>query len=199
MIRLGVRVLLLSGAAAALALFARDPLARRVVALVDRPARVLAVAAREIAPKPVAPAPAVAPAPFVLPRASGPVTEVIGAPSSKPAVVGPAKPKSTGPHAPRTITRKELEGAIANGLPGASAVSVKDEDGKPAGLRLAGVSRLAPFGVHDGDVLVSANGLPVRNADEALAALGALKDAHHVVVVFRRGAGAFSVPVDFVD
>lgn len=199
MIGVGVRVLLLSGAAAALALVCRDPLARRLSPAVDGPVHLLARATRVIAPRdPPSPPPPAGPAPFVLPRESPPVAPPALA---KPTPTPHAKPKAALPGAPggTRITRKELETTIANGLPGASAVLVKDEDGKPAGLRLAGVSRLAPFGVHDGDVLVSANGLPLRNADEALAALGALKDARHVVVVFRRGAGAYSVPVDFVD
>lgn len=197
MIRVGVRVLLLSGAAAALALVTRDRLAARVTPLVDRPVHALAFAAREIIPRVRPTSAPLAPQPFV-PPVESPRAQVVLA---KPA--GKAKPATKG--APQTttsitrITRKELESAIANGLPGASAVLVKDDDGKPAGLRLAGVGKLAPFGIHDGDVLVSANGLPLRSADEALAALGGLKDAHHVVVVLRRGTSAYSVPVDLVD
>lgn len=196
MIRVGVRVLLLSGAAAALALVTRDRLAARVTPLVDRPVHALAFAARELVPRMRPTPPPLAPQPFVpaLPVEGPRAQVVLGKPAAK---TMPAA--NDAPHTIARITRKELESAIANGLPGASAVLVKDDDGKPAGLRLAGVGKLAPFGIHDGDVLVSANGLPLRSADEALAALGGLKDAHHVVVVLRRGTSAYSVPVDLVD
>ncbi len=196
MIRVAVRALLLSGAAAALALAVRDPLARRLLPQLAGPTAALAHAARGVSPRPRVGAPPPAPPPFVVPRASVeqalPLAPVSGKPSPGPHASKP----SSGAH---IVTRKQLEDALANGLPGASALAVKDEDGKPAGLRLSGVSRLASFGVRDGDVLVSANGLPLRNGDEALAALGALKDAQRVVVVLRRGAGAYSVPVELAD
>ena len=51
----------------------------------------------------------------------------------------------------------------------------------------------------DGDVLVSANGLPIRTADEGLAAIGKLQQATQVVAVFRRGASSYAVTLDLVE
>ena len=84
-------------------------------------------------------------------------------------------------------------------LDGARAALVRDDAGHPVGLRLTGVGKLAPFGVHDGDILISANGFPLRTSDEALAALGKLQDAKRVIVSLRRGAATYSVPVELVD
>lgn len=193
--RVLLRLVLLAGAAAALALVVREPLATRVAKAVTPGARALA----ELAPTPRG-------------RASAAPTLVPLLPSTQPAPVTPAPvvpllpqppikhaQKAPAPLKRHVVTRKELEDAIASRVGGANAVLVRDADGKPAGLRLSGVGRLAPFGVAEGDVLVAANGLPLRNADEALAALGALKDAKHVTVTLRRGAGTYSVPIDLDD
>jgi len=196
-IRVGVRLLLLSGAAASLALATRDRLAASVVRRLDKPVHAIALAAREIAPRPRAttsvpgtPQPF---EPFVLPAESPRAVVVV----PKTSAVAKHKPNPT--PVQHTITKKQLDDAIEHRLGGATAVLVKGDDGKPAGLKLGGVSQLASFGIRDGDVLVSANGLPLRNANEALAALGALKDATRVVVVLRRGSLEYSVPVTLTD
>lgn len=194
MIRVGVRLVLLAGAAATLALFARESLCRLALPRLDAPVHALSHAARTIAPRPVVASAPDAPPPFVPPIVTEAPRAELAPPKPMAKKVTPAKQQNV-----THITRKELEEAIQHGLPGASALAVKDDEGKPLGLRLAGVGRLAPFGVHEGDVLVSANGHPLRNADEALSALGALEHATHVVVAFRRGATAFSIPVDLVD
>ena len=76
---------------------------------------------------------------------------------------------------------------------------VRNEAGQPIGLRLTGVGRLAPYGVRDGDVLISANGLPLRTPEESLAALGKLQDAKRVVVVLGRGTATYAVPIELAD
>jgi hypothetical protein len=188
--RVIVRLVMLCGAAAALALVVRHSIADRLVVRVDGATRFAAESSRLLIPRASSPAVVTAPKPFVPMAAASaidPVPIVTGKPRSKPA---------TANHA---VTKSELEHAVETRLSGASARLVRDASGKPLGLRLDGVARLAPFGVHDGDVLLSANGLPLRSADEALAALGALKDARHVVVVLQREATRYSVPIDLVE
>ena len=191
-----LRLVLLAGAAAALALVVREPLATRVAKAVTPGARALA----ELAPTPRGRASAATPpmVPMLPSPQVGPVTPVPFVPLLPHPPIKHAQ-KAPAPLKRHVVTRKELEDAIASRVGGANAVLVRDADGKPAGLRLSGVGRLAPFGVAEGDVLVAANGLPLRNADEALAALGALKDAKHVTVTLRRGTATYSVPIDLDD
>jgi hypothetical protein len=188
-----VRLLLLSGAAAALSLMVREPLARRVNARLAPHVGELAEVSRQIAPR-AAMLPLLSSAPIamlpLLPSASAHV----------PVVAVPiAKKKGTAKPSAQTITRKQLEEAIASRLDGARATLVRDDAGHAVGLRLTGVAPLAPYGVHDGDVLVSANGMPLRTPDESLAALGKLQDVKRVVVVLRRGNASYSIPIELVD
>ncbi|MBI2395620.1 MAG: hypothetical protein HYV09_39000 [Deltaproteobacteria bacterium] len=211
--RVLTRMVLITGAAAALALAVRDRVATRVARGLDAPVHALADAARTLSPRPTTAAPPAAPnsAPSAAPCASSallpglptlpllPTLPTLPLLPSLPTRPAPGKLAKAAPAKPHRITRKELEDAIATRVSGASAVLVRDVDGGPAGLRLGGVSRLAPFGVQEGDVLVSANGMPLRTPDEALAALGSLKDASRVVVVLRRGSSSYAVPIELGD
>ncbi len=189
-----VRLLLLSGAAAAISLALREPLARRVSARVAPHVTELASASRRFAPSPrmlpllpSAPAPML---PFVPPVASYAPIVPVPLPHKKAAKTVPSAQK---------ITRQQLDEAIASRLDGARATLVRNEAGQPIGLRLTGVGRLAPYGVRDGDVLISANGLPLRTPEESLAALGKLQDAKRVVVVLGRGTATYAVPIELAD
>jgi membrane-associated protease RseP (regulator of RpoE activity) len=191
-VRVLARLVLLAGAAALVALLVRDAVATRVARALAGPVRALVA----LAPR-IRIAVAAAPSGTILPLL--PQHEL----PHVPLLPTPIAPKRVAAHAApakrHVVTRKEVEEAIATRLSGANAVLVKDEDGKPLGLRLTGVGRLAPFGVRDGDILVAANGLPLRTADEAISALGALKDSKHVTVTLRRGAGSYSVPLDLEE
>jgi hypothetical protein len=187
-----VRLVLLSGAAAAISLMVREPLARRVSARIAPRVIELAEVSRRLAPRP-----AMLP---MLPSATAPMLPMLPpAASYAPIVPIPLKKPARAAASAQTITRKQLEDAVATRLDGARAMLVRDNAGQPIGLRLSGVGRLAPYGVHDGDVLVGANGMPLRTPDEALAALGKLQDVKHVVVVLRRGNATYSVPIDLVE
>lgn len=190
-----VRLVLLSGAAAAISLMVREPLARRLNAHIAPSVTELAAVSRNLAPRSAKMLP-------LVPAAATPIVPLLPVlPPHTPIVPVPLKKaaKATTPASPQTISRKQLEDAIATRLDGARAALVRDDEGHPIGLRLTGVGRLAPYGVHDGDVLVAANGMPLRTPDEALAVLGKLQDAKHVVVVLRRGSANYSVPIDLVD
>lgn len=198
MTRVLARLILVTGAAAAFALAVRDPAASRVARALDAPVRALADAASKLSPRVDAPPPTAAPRGDLAlpPPAPSTSSSSFGAPTTPSAAKKAAK---AAPAKPWRVTRKEIEDAIATRVSGAKAVLVRDPDGKPAGLRLGGVARLAPFGVQEGDVLMSANGLPLRTPDEALAALGSLKDASRVVVVLRRGQGTYAVALELAD
>lgn len=185
--RVVVRLVLLSGLAAAIALMVRDSLATRLARAIAIPALRLPM------PRTADEAPAMLP---MLPSSTPSTT-----PSILPILPTPMKhaPRAAAPWKRHVVTRKQVEEAIETRLSGANAVLVRDAEGKPAGLRLSGVAKLAPFGVQDGDVLVAANGMSLRTADEALAALGALKDAKHVTVTLRRGDKTYSVPIDLEE
>ena len=60
----------------------------------------------------------------------------------------------------------------------------------------AGYARAA--GIRPGDVLLSVNGHPLRNADDALDALILARRASRISLVFRRGASRYTVPVEIV-
>ena len=98
-----------------------------------------------------------------------------------------------------TVTRVEVEDAIATKCHGVKATLMRDENGAPIGLALHRVGPLARFGVAEGDVLVAANGQSLRTPDEALAALGAMKDATRVSVALRRGNATYVVTVQVAD
>ncbi len=93
------------------------------------------------------------------------------------------------------------------------------EEGQPrqvfAGVRLAptggdsatdGYRLLAPdrmglltaAGVRTGDVLVAVNGSPLRNPDDALEVFARSRRETHFTLRFRRGASAYTVPVDLL-
>lgn len=187
--RVLVRLILLAGVAAAVALVIRDSVATRVARALEEPvSEVLALipVVRHAAPPPVQPA-VVAPARV----AAAPV--VITPRTIKPAAKKPSTP------AVHLVTRKDVESAMETRLSGLRAVLVRDDAGKPLGLRLNGVSRLASFGVQDGDVLVSANGYPLRTADECATAVGALKDFKRVTFVLRRGDSGYAVTLELAD
>ncbi len=204
--RAPIRLLLVAGAAATTALLLRDPLATHLGRSLAAPVGDLAAATQAIRPVSVTlhvPPRAEAASPIVpiLP-ADAPPPAPAGKPATNvPAAIAPKSlPAATAPTTKvHVVTRAELEGAIASRLSGACAALVRDEEGRPAGLALHGVGALARFGVRDGDVLVSANGLSLRTPDEALAALGALEHATRVVVTLRRGGVAYSVPVELAD
>ena len=117
----------------------------------------------------------------------------IASPLSKD--VAPTPTKKTAP-AGLVVTRAEVEDAIATKCHGVRASLVRDGDGAPIGLALHRVGALARFGVSEGDVVIAANGHPLRTPDEALAALGALKDASRVSVALRRGDATYVVTVE---
>jgi hypothetical protein len=94
-----------------------------------------------------------------------------------------------------TVTRAEVEDAIATKCHGVKATLVRDDAGAPIGLALHRVGPLARFGVAEGDVLVAANGQSLRTPDEALAALGAMKDATRVSIALRRGDATYVITV----
>lgn len=96
----------------------------------------------------------------------------------------------------RHVSRAELDAAIDHGVGSASLSSVAGDDGRPIGLRVKSPGDLAVLGVQAGDVLVSANGLPIDTADRALAALGKLRDARTLNVVFRRGESTYALSAD---
>jgi len=98
--------------------------------------------------------------------------------------------------APLRVTQAELDEALASRCGGASTRPVRDAQGKVVGLALHGVGTLGKFGVQDGDRLVSANGLPLRTPDEALAALGALQHETKVVFVLQRGDAKIAIAVE---
>jgi hypothetical protein len=101
--------------------------------------------------------------------------------------------------APLVVTRAEVEDAIATKCHGVRATLVRDDGGAPIGLALHRVGPLARFGVAEGDVLVAANGQSLRTPDEALAALGAMKDATRVSVALRRGDAIYVITVQVAD
>jgi hypothetical protein len=191
-----VRLVLLSGAAAAISLMVREPLARRVTARIVPGVGQLAEASRRLAPParmlPLLPSSAASIVPLLPP--SPVYAPIVAVPLPHKKVAKAAASASVS-----TITRKQVEDAIASRLDGARAALVRDEAGHPLGLRLSGVGRLAPYGVRDGDVLVSANGMPLRTPEESLAALGKLQDAKRVVVVLRRGSATYAIPVELTE
>ncbi len=209
--RVLVRAILVAGGAAALALVVRDGVATRVLPLVDAPTRLLAGAAARLprahasahaSPRvaavttsistgemlPIAP-PAVPQGPVILPMMPNAAAKVPALPAASAATSAPSKQSNV-------ITRAELEDAIATRLSGAQVSVVRDDGGHPLGLALHGVGVLSRFGIQSGDVLLRANGLPLRTGDEALAALGALQAAKRVTVSLRRGTTPYSVTVD---
>jgi len=105
---------------------------------------------------------------------------------------------------PAHVSRAEVEEAITSKLGGATAKLARDPEGHPIGLKIAGAGTAARFGVHEGDVLVAANGYPLRSAEEGFAALGAifpdggksLSKPTRVVFTFKRGDGWYSVPLE---
>lgn len=201
--KVAVRLILLAGVAALLALMVREPLAVRLALAFAEPTRDLAA----WAPKPKTIVPllprATSAVPTILPML--PMLPMLSSVQAGPVTVLPIpkhivkKPEPAKANLVNLVTRKEVEEAIASRLSGVSAVLVHDDAGKPLGLRLAHVGRLAPFGVQEGDLLVAANGLPLRTADEAASALGALKDATRVTFTLRRGDKSYGVPLQLAD
>jgi S1-C subfamily serine protease len=189
-VRLGVASFALAGAAAAVALAVRDPLAKRVLRAID--VHDLAEHAAMLAPRTTA-TPAPTPPPVALPPAPPAV-------SIAPPRVAMAKTNKTEKAKATTfeVTRAELEDAVAKRGFGAQATVVRDDAGAPLGLALHRVGAFARFGVAEGDLLVSANGLPLRTGDEALAALGKLGESRAITVVLRRGDRSYAVPITLV-
>lgn len=188
--RVSVRLLLLSGLAAAAALVVRERVAARALTAIALPTfsmPALGGRAQEAAPSPTV---AEHPSPTVAEHA-------VAAPAVPPAAKTAHAMKKAA-HAPArfVITRTALDDAIAKRGYGARATVLRDEAGKALGIALHGVAAFAKYGVADGDVLLAANGMPLRTADEALAALGALGEARHVDVLLRRGEATFTVPLD---
>ncbi len=97
------------------------------------------------------------------------------------------------------VTQAELDDALSSRLGGATTRPIRDEAGRVIGLSVHGVSRLAKFGVVDGDRLVSANGLSLRTPDEALAALGALQHEKRVTFTLARGSSRYTVTVELAQ
>lgn len=195
-----VRLILLAGLAAVVALFVREPLAGRVGRRLAGATGALSL----LAPNPAAPSAAAPHAMLpMLPDPSGSTAPILPIlPLARSAAPAPAAKHTAAkkPAAkPLVVTRKEVEDAIATRLSGVRAVLVRDAEGKPLGLRLSRVSRLSAFGVQEGDVLISANGLPLRTADEAASALGVLKDATRVTFALRRGDSTFGIPLELAE
>lgn len=188
--RVLVRLVLLSGAAAAIALMVREPLARRVSARFAPHVVDLAQASRNIAPRATV---VLSLPPPILPPPPPAHTPIVAVPIHKHVAAPKAAASST------VLSRAQIEDAIATRVGGARATLVRDDGGQPIGLRLSNVGLLAPYGVREGDILVSANGLALRTPDEAVAALGKLQNARHVVVGFRRGPTSYAIPIDLVD
>lgn len=195
--KVAVRLVLLAGLAATLALLIRDRLASRVARAIVEPTRALVALAPSVHVINVA-APSSEPPPPPQPSSTLPILPILPKPIAKPKHPKAAASAHLVTRVTR-VTRKEVEDAIASRAGGANAVLVRDSDGKPLGLKLTGVSRLAAFGVQDGDVLTSANGYPLRTADESAAALGALKDARKVTFTLRRGDKSYAVPIELAD
>jgi hypothetical protein len=203
--RVTLRATLVAGAAAMTALASRgsiaDRVAARVVPAVGRMATRAPSLVREEPPpppplttQPLPPPPNVPLAPPLPPSAAPkPSVAKSSAPTSAKTTAGPAH-----------VSRAEVETAIGTKLGGASAKLARDSEGHPLGLELQGVGTAARFGVREGDILVAANGHPLRNAEEGFAALGAIfpdggkrpTGPTHVVFTFKRGAAWYSVPVE---
>src|SRR5207245_2514347 len=80
------------------------------------------------------------------------------------------------------VRQSEIDDAIASGMKGASVHVARDPNGAPVGLAIdAAPPLLTRYGIRAGDVLLSANGMPLRTPDEALAALGTLQRTTKVV------------------
>lgn len=204
-LRVGVRLLLLAGAAATTTLLARSALERKVGRRVDDAIGALAALTRALpAPREVDTSPALPPMPASLASA---IASTIASSAADPPTVptAPPAPPTAGPkrppprpsaeRGPRSVpvSRAEVDAAIANKCGGVRATPARDDDGVPIGFALRNVGALARFGVQEGDVLVAAAGHALRTPDEAFAALGALKDADRVTFVLRRGGATYGV------
>jgi hypothetical protein len=203
--RVVLRSVLLAGLAAGLALAMRQRLVEIVAHRFEDAGVTMALVAREL-PSPSRDVPggvdgvAEVEASTVLPAETitvPPLASTSAAPLRKPVLPAMAKQaKSAAPIAPLRVTRAEVDAAIASKAFGARTKLARDESGKPVGLALFGTGGLSRFGVQDGDVLVSANGYPLRTPEEAFAAVGALKDATRVTVVLRRGVGSYALTAE---
>ncbi len=201
--RVPVRAIVLAGAAAALALLGRDALFRALTPSIDDGAAALAEVTSAL-PKPgktlTLPlhAPVVEELTLGAPELSREVAQAKPQPFAKPSAKreAPRVAAKTAPTPVTVVTRAEVEAAIANRLGGARTKLVRDEDGAVVGLAVFGAGPLARFGVVDGDILVSANGYSLRTPSDALAALGALRDATKITVVFRRGDARYALSAD---
>lgn len=194
--RVAARLLALAAVAAALALGVRWAALR----LAPHLARPVAELAREV-PRPTvttAASSSAAPSPSISASAPSPTTTASHgvAPHEGAKVAQAPKAKANAGPAPVRVTQAELDEALAGRCGGASTRPVRDDAGKVVGLSLSSVGTLGRYGLLSGDRLVSANGLPLRTADEALAALGALQHVTRVVFVFQRGDTKFSVTVE---
>lgn len=196
--RVAARLLALAAVAAALALGVRWA-ALRLAPHLARPVAELAqgvpsvVTASSASAGPSTPKPESAPSTSSSP-AGAPSHGAAPSKGVKPPRVAHAK-AAHGP-SPIHITQAELDEALAGRCGGASTRPVRDGAGNVVGLSLHSVGSLGRYGLLSGDRLVSANGLPLRTPDEALAALGALQHATKVVFVFQRGDTKFSVAVE---
>ncbi|GAC1530793.1 MAG: hypothetical protein NVS3B10_26670 [Polyangiales bacterium] len=201
--RVGVRLLLLAGAAATTTLLARSALERKVDRRVDDAIGALAALTRALpAPHDVDTSPALPPMPASLASA---IASTIASSAADPPTPPPPPGPTAGPKRPTprpaaergpgavAVSRAEVDAAIASRCGGVRATPARDDDGVPIGFALRNVGALARFGVQEGDVLVAAAGHALRTPDEAFAALGALKDAQRVTFVLRRGGATYGV------
>jgi hypothetical protein len=200
-----IRTVLLAGAAAGLALATRDLQVRAIASSLEGTGGAIADVAQRL-PEP--------PSTDVVVRAE-PIETVTVPPFAKPApsidaAVAPkrllvkAAPKTLPPRLgtttlPFRITRAELDAALASKCSGARTKLARDESGKPVGLALYATGALARFGVQDGDVLVSANGYPLRTPEDAFTAVAELKDATRVTVVLRRGSASYALTAELAS
>lgn len=203
--KIAMRATLVAGAAAAVALLTRDRVEEAVERALHAEVEAAAEAAQRAAssqersptapmetpPATIAEASREPPSPRLATRA---LTTAVGA-RARPATASSAREGASRDGAVH-VTRAEIEQAVAARLSGASTRLVRDEDGHPIGLALRSVGALGRFGVQVGDVLVSAGGYPLRTPEEALGALGALKDAHRVVFVLRRGDAPYALTLE---
>ena len=190
-----VRCVLLAGVAAGLALVGRNLVAHAIEdRLGDAGGALAQLGQRLPTPGRALEVPlAIAPIETVTITTTAPLSTAnpIASPKKRLAVKPSAKDLT-----PLRVTRAEVEAAIAAKVYGARTKLARDEQGKTVGLALYGTGALARLGIHDGDVLVSANGHSLRTPEDALGAVAALKDATRITVVLRRGDGSYALTVD---
>jgi hypothetical protein len=195
--RVLVRLLLLAGVAAATALLLRARIARLAEGEVARAVGAFA-RSRTVVAKPATAVPrpeeskvqhvTAVPVAAANPSAQVPAVRPARVPASTPAQVG--RP---------VLSRAEIRDVIAAGGAGIRVAPVRNGAGAIEGYALRQVGGLSRYGLAEGDLVLRANGAPVRNADEALAALGAAERAGRADLVLVRGGAQIALSFDLSD